>query len=278
MVERFFFQRFTEAEGSCYPNLPSKKGIGFSEEHAQLIGERVYSTSQILGVPPVASDVKGWEKNFTEELAEDHSALMQVTALDFEECKDTISKVCKWWSTSLVSTPYVLDSGELLDFDNDRVQRSGDFLTTSSNGTGRGIAGEAAGSVVCTMGDDCLEWTELDTKDLIQRYKELGVPVRDVEVQREDSFLFCSHRFQRGLQGDWKCWLETWERMLYEASFSRRDDDSTIANYVSEIEQMPPCEDKVRILEFLKLRQVLLSALPQHEKYEDSDEDPDTGQ
>lgn len=266
MVERFFFQAYTDAEGDCYPNLPCKKGIGFSKEHAQMIGDRVYTISETLGVPPVASDVKGWEKNFSLQMAETHCDVMKGTATNRGDCQTTLDRVCEWWALSLVSTPYVLDDGTLIDYEDLTVQRSGDFLTTSSNSSGRGACAEAVGSVYNTAGDDCLEWTTKTLDELKEAYAELDVPVRDVETHRKDSFLFCSHRFERQADGSWDCWLETWERMLYESSFSKLSDLSTHANYMSEIEQMPDQnQDKARIVGYLKRRQQLLGAVDEHE-------------
>jgi hypothetical protein len=117
------------------------------------------------------------------------------------------------------------------------------------------------------------------TADLIDTYKEIGVPVRDVEEQRGDSFLFCSHRFERRSDGSWACWLETWQRMLYEPSFSRLNDLGTNSNYRAEIEMMPPCEDKYRILNYLDRRKDLLGAIVGHEQEQESsyEQDPDSG-
>lgn len=275
MVERFFFQGFTDVEGDCYPNLPCKKGIGFSDEHAAMIGNRVRDLSHALGVPPVASDVRGWEKNFNLEMATCHANLMINCCEDIDRCGVALRRACDWWRFSLVTTPHVLDTGELLVFDDTRVQRSGDFLTTSSNSDGRGVAAEAVGSVPCTMGDDCLEWTNLSVDELKARYAAINLPVRDVEVHSPEDFLFCSHRFKRQADGGWKCWLETWQRMLYESSYSCLGDSSTQANYMSEISNMPDSNpDKERILRYLSERQMLLGAVTGHDKEE---KDPDSG-
>ncbi len=268
MVERFFFQEYLDEEGALYPNLPTKKGIGFSVEHAQLIGERVYAISSALKTYPVASDVSGWEKNFSLELAEAHGDHLEDTVRNPERCARSLRRAVDWWQYSLVSTPYVLDTGELLDFDDTNCQRSGDLFTTSSNGNGRVICAHGVGSKAISMGDDCLEWTKLSHEELKSAYADMRLPVRDVEIQDPGSFLFCSHRFQRRDDGSWLCWLETWERMLFEASYSRLNDLSTNLNYRAEVEMMPECEDKERIIQFLERREELLSAVAGHEKQE----------
>lgn len=277
MVERFFFQNFADAESEFYPHLPTKKGIGFSTDHATMIGERVLKTSELLGLPPIASDVAGWEKNFTSDLAENHGEVMKSTISNKEDTVITARRACSWWSTSLMTCPYVLDTGEIIDFEDFNVQRSGDFLTTSSNGSGRGTCAEAVGSVSVECGDDCLEWTNLSAEALRARYAQIGLPVRDVEVQRGDDFLFCSHRFKRGNDGGWLCWLETWQRMLFESSYSRLNDEGTNANYRKEIDQMPDCEVKAKILSYLSRREVLLGSIAGHEQQQETLKDPNTG-
>lgn len=277
MVERIFFMSYADAEGEFYPELPNKKGIGFNREHAALIGERVFAVSETLNLEPVASDVSGWEKNFSQDLADAHASHMVDTCLNRSECEHTLTKACNWWSMSLLTTPYVTDEGCLVNFNNRRVQRSGDFLTTSSNGVGRGVCAEYVGSFSIQMGDDCLEWTEHSVDELKSRYLDIGLPVRDVESQSRDDFLFCSHRFKRQDDGSWHCWLDSWERMLYESSFSRLCDASTVHNYLAEIEDMPSGDDKTRIVAFLNSREVLLGAVAEHDKEEESDKDQHPG-
>jgi len=272
LVERIFFMPYAEAEGEFYPDLPTKKGIGFNREHAAMIGDRVVAISDALNLEPVASDVSGWEKNFSQDLANAHSGHMTETCTNENQCKLTLAKACSWWSQSLLTTPYVLDEGLLINFDDTRVQRSGDYLTTSSNGVGRGTCAEYVGSVSIEMGDDCLEWTRYDVETLKKRYLEIGLPVRDVESQSRDDFVFCSHRFKRQADGSWHCWLDSWQRMLYESSFSRLNDASTVYNYLAEVEDMPLSGDKSKILSFLNAREVLLGAVAGHDKQEKNED------
>jgi len=277
MVERFFFGPYAEAESDFYPKLPTKKGIGFSREHAALIGQSVYETSKILDTEPVASDVEGWEKNFSQDLADAFSDHMQQTCENRNECKIALAKACDWWRYSLLSTPYVMDDGTLIDFNDLKVQRSGDFLTTSSNGVGRGVCAAAIGSASVEMGDDCLEWPVVDHEQLTRDYKDIGLPVRDVEVQKRDDFVFCSHRFTRQNDGSWKCWLETWHRMMYEASFNEINDLSTTANYLQEIEDMPAGPEKDLIALFIQCREELLGAVAEHDEDKESEKDQHPG-
>jgi hypothetical protein len=65
--------------------------------------------------------------------------------------------------------------------------------------------------------------------------------------------------------------------MLYESSFSRLSDASTLRNYEAEIEDMPSGDDKDRILTFLKCREVLLGAVAGHDEQEESGKDQHPG-
>lgn len=272
MIERFFFTGFTEAESKGYPFLPTKKGIGFNRAHAELIGEVVQEVSRVTGLDPIASDVKGWEKNYNSDMANAHGLVMFLTASDHESCTETLERAIRWWSCSLTTCPYVTDEGRLIVYPDFRVQRSGDFLTTSSNGSGRWMCAYLVGSYAICMGDDSLEWTTMSKDELIAAYAKIGLPVRDVEQMKWDDFLFCSHRFKRAIDGTWLCWLDSWQRMLYSSSFSGLSDNSTHFNYLSEVEDMDDPVLRNRIVEFLQARMSLLGAVAEHDKEEKSEQ------
>lgn len=266
MVMRFFFGAYAAAEGEFYPYLPTKKGIGFSSEHATKIGNCVYATSQELDRDPIASDVSGWEKNFSQDCSEIFARHMLATCED--RCS-LLEKAASWWKESLTSTPYVTDGGQLIDYADTRVQRSGCLMTTSSNGVARVACAVACDHIANAMGDDCIEWCgqeDITAEEVIKKYDNIGVPVRGLEKQSRTDFTFCSHRYKRQDDGTWRCWLATPERMLYDASFSKVCDTSTLMNYLAEVEQMPPSEYKDRIVTFIECRHELLGAVARHDK------------
>lgn len=265
LVCRLFFQGFAEGESDAYPMLPTKKGLGFNRDHAHLIGEGVRIVSETLGKEPLGSDVSGWEKNFGYDEARSLTHVMGETCTNRAACENNLRNASAWWSKSLVTTPFVLDDGTLLCFFDKKGNRSGDYLTTSVNGCGRNVAATAVGNYSVEMGDDALEWSDLSAEKLIEGYRGINLPVRDVVKHSRDSFLFCSHRFQRRSDGIWVAWLETWERMLFEASYSKRNDESTCLNYEMEIAEMPEGPEKARIISFLSRRQEMLGAVAEHE-------------
>lgn len=280
LVERFFFQGYTDKELDFYPMLPTKKGIGFNEEHAHAIGESVRLIAEALGVDPVVSDVSGWERQLTQILTTLVARHIYMTA--DEVTKDTatvtLMRALRWWSGSLMTAPYVLDTGEIIDFKQARVQQSGDFLTTTCNGIARGICAVYVGSKPTNNGDDTVEFPLLKGINLKEAYNSIGLPVRDVETQSGESFTFCSHHFQRQVGGSWICWLSCWERMAYESSYSVNCDKADLANYLSEIRMMPDsCPDKARLIEWFNWRHAVLRAASGHDQEEECEQHQEEG-
>lgn len=270
LVTRIFFQAFTEAEGVAYPFIVTKKGIGFNSVHAKSIGD-VYSTfNRIFKSPPVCSDVSGFEKNFTLDMAK----TVRLPMLDTMSSGNhhLFARAFDWWMYSLLGTPGVVDSGKLIVFtDPHRVQRSGNFLTTTANGISRCAIAFCLGNFPSSMGDDCYEWTAMTKQQMIDAYNAVGLPVRDVEVQSFEVLNFCSHAF-RLADGVWSSWLTADERMLYECAHSKVVDPGSDANWISEIANNP---DKVRVatvIGFINSRNLLLGAVAEHEE-----DDEDSG-
>lgn len=268
LVTRILFSGFTDAEGEAYPFLPTKKGIGFSDEHAELLGEQFEGLNKALGRPPAVSDVAGWEKNFSEPVAECTRIPMKETMKSGS--KELFDVGFNWWKFSLLSNLAVTDSGKLVRFKDLKVQRSGNFLTTTSNGIGRKCVALSVGSVANTAGDDCHEWNDLSVEELIQAYARIGVPVRDVVQMDSKTLVFCSHSFQRDGDGRWKCWLSEWERMLYEASRSKLLDVGTDLNWIKEVENHPDPEMRRKFHAFVSGRRLLLGAVAEHDEVSES--------
>nr|WRQ64875.1 RNA-dependent RNA polymerase [Sobelivirales sp.] len=269
LVTRIFFQGFAKSEGKCYPHVvTTKKGVGFSDEHAQAIGEQVELLSELFGAPPKVSDVKGWEKTFDRSVAECSRRPMIMTCKNYQACIQCFHRSFEWWKHSLCTNCAVFDDGTLIVFMDDKVQRSGNYLTTTSNGIGRATCAFLVGSVPCTAGDDCFEWSELSVEELIEAYKSIGLTVRDVSQVRPNSVDFCSHHFYKkgGCDGAWTCYLFAHQRMLWEASRDRKIDPNSDENWLKEIENAPDCDfvDKVKL--FLNERNRVLRAVAGHAK------------
>lgn len=266
IVSRCFFGNFLELEHEAYPRLFTKKGIGFNETHAAIIGEQFAKLTQEFGRAPVVSDVSGWEKNFTPVLAEATAAVISLTCKtggafgggDRSSPNKFLQRALLWWSRTLFSCVGYVDSGDLLYFPDLKVQRSGDLLTTSSNGISRSILALTAGSIPFCMGDDCNEWPLVSIPELRRNYELLQLPLRDVDDRGDgESFDFCSHTFRFGGER-WLCWLSSWQRTLFEASQSRIHDPGTDANWRKEVLDMPDLQLRDKILKFIENRATII--------------------
>lgn len=259
-----FFEDFADSEGECYPNLPTKKGIGFSKEHSEALGEQFEAMNEIYGKGPVISDVPGWEKRFNLEAAECSRWPMVKTMQGGSE--SLFTRAFDWWKFSLVTNTAVTDGGKLILFKDKQVQRSGGFLTGGSNGIARKTCALAVDSVAQTAGDDCNEWTTLSAYELVEAYTRIGLPVRDVEQGGTDRLDFCSHSFARDGDGEWTSWLFAWERMLFESSRSRLIDPGTDLNWFGELKNHPDSEFVARVHGYIKSRNEMLRAVAGHDK------------
>lgn len=263
LVTRMFFQGFAEKENEYYPSLPTKKGIGFNAEHAQLIMEGYEYDSSLYRRGAVVSDVSGWEKSFSQDCA------LIFTEVARKLCdagcdSDLLLSACEWWRHSLLSNIAVFGQGHLIKFRDTCVQRSGNYLTTSSNGIARVGLAVLVGSDACSMGDDCFEWSRLGPEELAQAYQALGLKVRDVAQLSQDELYFCSHHFYRDAAGLAKCYLFSYQRMLFESSFGGNLDECTEANYLKELEDSQDKEPGLydRVVAYLEERRRVASGLP----------------
>lgn len=281
LVTRCFFQRFTEREGELYPQLCTKKGIGFDSDHAAKIGTQFKKLCSKHGRPPVVSDVSGWEKNFTTTCASCATHVIRGC------CTNTsvyLARALEWWSETLFLRPGYLDDGLIIHFRDLKVQRSGNYLTTTSNGIARAVLAYAVGSTPFCCGDDCNEWPTVSFEELQDAYVGFGLPLRGVTEGNLETFEFCSHSFRESGCA-WLCWLHSWERMLWEASRNSTYDWGTNLNYKKEIQDMPDLDLRQRIIDFIddrarivvepRLNWTLQEGNGLHDKYFEENEDPD---
>lgn len=256
LVTRCFFQGFTEKEGQVYPLLCTKKGIGFDAEHAALLGPQFDAMCAKYG-PPLISDVVGWEKNFTSVLADATATVMINTSTN--PLSQNLHRACSWWATTLLTNPGYLDDGAIISFGDAMVQRSGNYLTTTSNGIGRATLAYYVGSVPFCCGDDCNEWSFKTPLQIHQEYERLGLPLRDVKVGTIGRYEFCSHVFTKDVNGKWVSWLFSWQRMIWEAANNKTYDYGSDMNWLKEVENMDDVVTCSLIKKFIAERALLIT-------------------
>lgn len=202
------------------------------------------------------SDVKGWESSFSDDLA---YATTRVIAATCSNPGIELDRALLWWKYVLFANLGYLDDGTLIEFKERKVQRSGNFLTTSSNGIGRSVCARYCGSVPFCCGDDCNEWPTVSNDELMRKYKSIGLTLRDVSESDGVSYDFCSHTYRK-VQGEWVCWLSAWERMIFTSSIEKKYDYGTNLNWISEIYDMPDLILRKRIMDYIECRTVMLTS------------------
>lgn len=203
---------------------------------------------------PLISDVSGWEKNFTSDLTYPTVHVMRRTCINSNKY---LARASAWWSHTLLSNICYLDDGSLINFGDNKVQRSGNYLTTSSNGIARATLAYYVGSVPFCCGDDCNEWSLNTPAQLKANYDSIGLPLRDVSVGSKSRFEFCSHVFTN-VDGEWKCWLFAYQRTLWEAAHKSVHDPGTDANWIKEIVDMDDFDLRDKIIDFIRIRALLI--------------------
>lgn len=270
LCARWFFQDFTDAETYCFPAMDTLKGIGFTDEMATLVGDKMDNYRLAFEnangpLPsdkgPVGSDVSGWDKSFVGEGTRATYHVMKSTCVNYSRYVNQFELALKWWGMSLCTNLYVTDTGRILCFLDNKVQRSGGFLTTPSNGYFRCACAYAIGSLPSANGDDCLEMTALTTEELVAAYKAIGMPIRDAVQFGLDYFEFCSHGFVRQPGGGWTAHLAAYERMFFETT-TTRDITSSEVNWTKELEHHPNKELVLRFEAYLAERAATLATLP----------------
>lgn len=202
------------------------------------------------------SDVSGWEKNFGEDFTFATTKVIEGCAI---EKSVYLSRSLDWWAVTLFRNYGCVADGLLFKFTKDMVQRSGNYLTTTSNGIGRAAIAYYAGSVPFCCGDDCVEFSKVSVEQLRLNYVSTGLPLRDVEVCSPGVYTFCSHTFT-SVGGQWKCWLHCWQRMLWECSRNASSDAGSDCNWKKEVQDMTDVELRQKILNFIDYRAMLVSA------------------
>lgn len=241
IVQRMMFMGFAEAEGDAYPNCPNMKGVGFDSVNADKITKEFQHLCK-TGIPAIESDVKGWEKGFSLECADAFSEVFVSTCDNYYENRFEIEACLHWWMFSLLGNLCVDTDGFIYVLDREQGMSSGNILTTSANGAARLACALAAGSYTARCnGDDCVEWTRLSKEELKQRYAEMNVEVRDVNVCPENLWNFCSHAFQV-VDGRRICYLSNVDKMVFNTLSMKKVDSNTLLNLHSELVDHPDTE------------------------------------
>jgi hypothetical protein len=217
------------------------KGIGFNDEHAQIIGETVAEMVSKHG-RGISSDVSGWETTYGIDYARLHAQYLN------DSCENPMPgylNACLVWAETTMTVPLILPDGVLYLRNRKQLMTSGNYNTTEGNGSGRAGAAAVIGTWPRTQGDDCLEFTNKSLEEVRLGYEKAGLNLRDVVEIDPNNFVFCSHRFFKE-NGAWKVVLNDLSRTLYEICSLKIHDHSSDVNWLDEVRHDSDLSERMR--------------------------------
>nr|WHE44923.1 putative RNA-dependent RNA polymerase P1-P2 fusion [Pea enation mosaic virus 1] len=194
LVARMLFRDQNEEELLQHMAIPSKPGLGFSQDHqvlaftesvAALAGTSAQDLVDDWSRYLTPTDCSGFDWSVPMWLLEDDLAVRNELTLGLPH---GLRKMRETWLKCLGQSVFCLSNGLLLAQTSPGIQKSGSFNTSSTNSRMRYMLALYAGaSWAVTMGDDALESVGSD----LSRYARLGI-----KCERAEEFDFCSHLFR----------------------------------------------------------------------------------
>nr|UHS71619.1 MAG: RNA-dependent RNA polymerase [Enamovirus sp.] len=194
LVARMLFREQNEEELAQHTVIPSKPGLGFSQD--QQVESFTRSVATLAGTTAedlvdnwskylIPTDCSGFDWSVPMWLLEDELAVRNELTLGIPP---GLRKMRETWLKCLGQSVFCLSNGLLLAQTSPGIQKSGSFNTSSTNSRMRFMLALYAGADwAVTMGDDALESVNSDTS----QYARLGI-----KCERADEFDFCSHLFR----------------------------------------------------------------------------------
>ncbi|ANA11694.1 RNA-dependent RNA polymerase [Enamovirus AEV] len=194
LVARMLFREQNEEELLQHMAIPSKPGLGFSQDRQVLA-----FTESVAALAGTTADdlVENWSRYLTPTdcsgfdwsvpmwLLEDDLAVRNELTLGLPY---GLRKMRETWLKCLGQSVFCLSNGLLLAQTSPGIQKSGSFNTSSTNSRMRYMLALYAGADwAVTMGDDALESVNSD----LSQYARLGI-----KCERAEEFDFCSHLFR----------------------------------------------------------------------------------
>jgi uncharacterized protein YjhX (UPF0386 family) len=249
MVERFLYYGVTKDEIERWHYIPSKPGMGSSDEDQARIVEQL---SELMN-PPLDdlmsrllafSDVNGWDlsvKRWTEICAE-FSYYLQLVAAGYEADCDYF-RICM--ANNIVNTRPValLSDGSLLLLAINGLMLSGRFVTSWLNSRVRVFLVALRGENGFAMGDDCVEGS-LSTYDVASYYACLGYPGEASTLTSVEGVEFCSLYFTKK-DGVWNGLPQNWARTLFRLLAKTRLPPEEVEQFLFEVRHVRLSQSQV---------------------------------
>jgi hypothetical protein len=185
IIQRVLSTKQNKTEIRLWNLIPSKPGIGFSDDDIALI--RTPLLKHLDEGNLYASDIKGWDKTVQHwehmHEADDRAMLANAVGTKYHTCLRAMN-YC------ISNAVYVLSNGDMYAKTEPGQQISGQFNTSSGNSRIRVKAGWWAGAdFVVAMGDDANETSFPNARE---RYALLGKELREYTKLSRNHVEFCS--------------------------------------------------------------------------------------
>lgn len=222
LVERVLYQNRTKKEIANWEDLPSKPGMGSTDENLHSIGCQI---AKLLSYgADVDSDVSGWDWRRKKWLA---FTRVIADALAFDVPPDSDYFKLLWnREVCACNTVFALSNGLLLTLNVEGIMLSGRFITSYGNSKERVGVSSLCGTLAMAMGDDCneslngLSFEEFKTRMASLGYEETAVEYA-VTTEVEGTAFCSSLYYRKGTR--WSAEPVRWLRTLYRLLCKGKD-------------------------------------------------------
>lgn len=217
LEERVLYQRRTKFEIANWDSIPSKPGMGSTDQNIGVLAREMSSILEEHGVL-MDDDVAGWDWQEKWYLL---MATLVVNMITMRVIWDSDYGRAMRNREVAACYPVLADSAGTLYVLTQPVKCSGRFVTSFKNSTGRACLGVLAGTRPMCMGDDCNEGPlkgKSDVPNVIRKYAALGYSSKIFEVTENTTLegsIFCSLRFYIKKNGEISAEPVRWVRSLY---------------------------------------------------------------
>ena len=188
ICERMLYARQNKREILNWFDVPSKPGMGFTDEHIRLIYDNVMQARSKMTL--VDSDVSAWDMSVPEWLLK--LDVVRRSRLNGSPVGSVWHTVSSNRMECMCDSVIVTSSGDCFSQKIKGIQKSGTYITGSTNSSMRVMVATILGSdFIIAMGDDAVEHS---FDGFEQKYADFGLPVKQSN-KVETGFNFCSHNF-----------------------------------------------------------------------------------
>lgn len=232
IIERILARRQNNYEIDHWEEIPSKAGIGFTDDMVRSLWEQVKPLLEVGCL--VETDMSGWDWS-VQGWELDAEAEMRIRLGADERMARLIRNRFRCLSLSV----FCLSNGRMFAQVVPGLMKSGSYCTSSSNSRIRVLAAQLIGADCVAMGDDSLETYVGD--DLPERYRALGHRLKQYK-RCADGFEFCSQLYQDGTAHPIS-WPRTFFRLLNQRNTKTEERMALLVQFVQEMRHHPSLRD-----------------------------------